>query len=178
MFTIWYNAWGPDVGQFHIDLLDGNTIHEDICAPVLGNKGNDWKELQAELSPWNGKVIAIRLRGITSCGQYGDFAIDDIGIANLTGLNQDKRNGSSSLNIYPNPTNGTFHLEFTGDYSAPIQIRVEDLYGRLVWNNNTQKSETNMNSIFTLSPVSKGLYFISGHGENGEVLFISKLLKL
>jgi hypothetical protein len=178
ILTLWYHAWGPEIGQFHIDLFDGNKIIEDICPPILGNRGDDWEELQVELSPWNGKVIALRLRGITSCGQYGDFSIDDFAVANLTGIDHVRKWDDSYLNIFPNPTSGTFHLHFTDDYTGLIQIRVEDLFGRLIWSNNIQKSEKVMNSIITLPPVDKGLYFISGYGVNGEVLLKSKLLKL
>jgi hypothetical protein len=177
-FSLWYNARGPDIGQFHVDLFDGSTIIEDICPPILGDHGTEWELLETELTAWNGEVIALRLRGITSCGQYGDFAIDDILIANLTGVDQVNKAEKSFVKIYPNPTNGTFHLEYVNEYTGIIHLRIEDLYGRLIWDAGTQKIEKRMNSTINIPFVTKGIYIISGHSENDELLFKSKLLKL
>jgi len=176
--TLWYNSWGPDIGQFHVDLFDGETIIEDICPPLMGNKGDEWKELEIDLMPWANKIIALRFRGITSCGEYGDFAIDDISLSKTTGLEDDINESDPLVSIFPNPTNSSINVSFTGKYAQKVTINIEDIYGRIIWGNRVEILGDELNTTINISSFSKGMYFISGHDDSGKILFWTKVMKL
>jgi len=178
MLSLWYHAWGPDIGELHIDLFDGNIITEDITAPIMGSQIDSWQELQVDLSPWIGQVIAMRFRGVTSCNEFGDLAIDDMLVTNWTGMDEENQKANSNLKLFPNPTNEMIQLGITIDYTGLVQIKIENLYGSQIWNNELQKNEKMFNTTINISSINRGLYLISGFNENGEILFRSKVLKL
>lgn len=176
--SLWYYAWGPDIGQFHVDLFDGNSIIEDICPPIMGNKGEEWKELEVDLSPWNGKHVALRFRGITSCNEFGDFAIDDMQIANITSVDEDNREPNCFVKLYPNPTKNTINVKVIGEYMGAINLEIQDIYGRVVKSITTHKVGYELNTLVNLCGFNNGVYIITGHVENGGVLFMQKVMKL
>jgi len=158
--TIWYHAWGADIGQFHVDLFDGSTIVNDIVQPILGNQGDEWKELEIDLSPWNGQVVALRFRGITSCGQKGDFAIDDFAIADITAVNPGETGFKNRLKVYPNPASGEVTITLTGAAKQPYTLQVVDLFGRNMMTKQLNTSDGNLRELVNLSGLSSGIYLV------------------
>jgi hypothetical protein len=178
ILSLWYHAWGPDIGQLHVDLFDGNIITEDITTPVLGSQGDTWNEMLIDLSPWIGNVVALRIRGVTSCNDYGDLAIDDILVTNLTGMDKAEQKANSNLRLYPNPASSILQLRITNEYIGLIQVKIENLNGMQIRSGMLQKTEKILKTSIDISLIDNGLYIISGLDENGEILFRSKLLKL
>ena len=75
----------------------------------------------------------------------------------------------SSLNAYPNPTNGITTVTFYSNQNAKYSIKVVDIIGKVLINANISAVEGyNVNEI-NLKNVSKGLYFISIQAEGSEV---------
>lgn len=79
-FSFWYHMSGNNMGELHIDLLDGNTVIADITPAIIGDQGNQWINREIDLTAYAGTIIQIRFRGITGNGFNSDIAIDDVEI--------------------------------------------------------------------------------------------------
>jgi PKD repeat protein len=80
--SFWYHAWGSSIGELHVDALADGVYHEDIVSPIIGEQGNQWNEVVADLSPFADKLVVVVIRGSNgSSGWESDLAIDDINIA-------------------------------------------------------------------------------------------------
>jgi len=164
--TVWYHAWGADIGEFHVDLFNGSEIISDIVSPIIGDKGNEWKELEIDLSPWNGEVVALRFRGITSCGQKGDFAIDDFAIADITAIDNEAMGFSNRLKVYPNPASGEVTILLSGAVEGSYTFQVVDLFGRTMMMNQVTASGSSLKEVVNLSALSAGIYLVQLKGES------------
>lgn len=159
--SLWYHAWGADIGRLHVDLFDGSAIIHDIVPPIAGNQGNEWKELVADLSPWNGQVVSIRLRGITSCTQYGDLAIDDFSVADITGIVHDAGSPVNRLRIHPNPACGEATVLLQGAGEADYTLLVTDLFGRRLISGTVIPSGGKIRETLDLGSLPAGVYLVS-----------------
>ncbi|GAB5416095.1 MAG: hypothetical protein Crog4KO_13200 [Crocinitomicaceae bacterium] len=75
------------------------------------------------------------------------------------------------FNVYPNPTQGMVHLEFSNDQISDIVLI--DITGSVL----LQKSIHESTSDIDLSLYPKGLYFIHALGRKGQRLSTSKVLR-
>ncbi|MDG1333890.1 MAG: S8 family serine peptidase [Crocinitomicaceae bacterium] len=78
--SFWYHAYGASIGELHVDILADGQLHEDVITPVIGAQGDQWLNLEADLSPFVGQQIVAVFRGSTGGGFHSDLAIDDINI--------------------------------------------------------------------------------------------------
>ena len=77
--------------------------------------------------------------------------------------------GLDRFELYPNPTNGIFQLDFTARQQERCLIRVTDLLGKVIQEYEVH-AEVGMNTVdFDLSLVTKGLYFVSLEKEGAEI---------
>jgi hypothetical protein len=76
---------------------------------------------------------------------------------------------SLSLNIYPNPSNGEFELNYTAN-KIKTSIEVYDMNGRLVFINNDDKLIGENTTKVNLSKLSKGMYFIKTESGNCKIV--------
>ena len=74
--SMMYHMFGNNMGELHIDVLDNGVFTNDIITPITGNQGDLWQNLAIDLSAYTGKVINLRIRGITGSGFASDLAID------------------------------------------------------------------------------------------------------
>ncbi len=158
--SLWYHAWGADMGQFHVDLFDGSTITSDIIAPILGNQGDEWKEMEIDLSPWNGQVVALRFRGITTCGQKGDFAIDDFSITDVTATDPGQQGLSNRFRIFPNPASGEVTISLAGAGEQAYTLQVMDLFGRVVMTKQMNSANGYLKEQLGISSLPAGIYVV------------------
>ena len=163
--TLWYHAWGADIGEFHVDLFDGSEVIGDIVPPILGNQGDEWKELEVDLSPWNGQVVALRFRGITSCGQKGDFAIDDFAIADITATDPAWQGLTNRLRVYPNPASGEVTISLTGAGEQSYILHIIDLFGRDVITKQLTTPHGNLIEQVSISALPAGIYLVQLVGD-------------
>ncbi|MEL7340166.1 MAG: PKD domain-containing protein, partial [Bacteroidota bacterium] len=85
-FSFWYHMLGTNMGELHLDLTtDGITWINDIVPPIIGNQGNSWLEQSADLTPYAGQNVQLRIRGITGDDFESDMAVDDIKLAEFAG---------------------------------------------------------------------------------------------
>jgi len=158
--SLWYHAFGPNIGSLHVDVFDGNQIIFDVAEPVAGNMGDEWHEITADLSPWNGQVIGLRIRGYTGGGEKSDLAIDDISITDVTKITGSLQNGENKISIYPNPGNGLFNLHLVDAGFMNYELRIVDIFGKIVHSQTITPINGLINEMIDLSGKSSGLYFV------------------
>jgi hypothetical protein len=159
--SLWYNAYGADIGSMHIDLFNGSEVFTDVAEPVAGNKGNVWKELTADLTPWAGKVVGLRIRGITSCKDKGDLAIDDFRVSEvISSVGAGKADNSSDMMIFPNPAKQQITLTVPQSGTGPVAVNVMDVYGKSVYQAQAIPVGNKLTETIDISHLPAGLYLI------------------
>ena len=158
--SLWYHAYGADIGWFHVDLFSEGEIIRDVVPPIIGNQGDEWKELEIDLSAWDGQIIGLRFRGMTSCEQAGDFAIDDVSLTDITPVEQWNNGISSQLRIYPNPATETVTISLKNASETTYRLRIMDLFGRTVYTQQVSAPDGNIHEHVNLSDLSTGIYLV------------------
>ena len=106
---------------------------------------------------------AARSMTVSNCHSYIAFSADSSDITNLDIL------------LYPNPSLGTFNIEYNSVIKSQLKIEMYDVLGKLVF----EKSETIVEgeNVFRYNEegVQKGSYFIKLTDEQNK-MFISKIL--
>jgi len=128
--------------------------------PIVGNKGNEWKELEIDLSPWVGQVIGLRFRGKTSCGQEGDFAIDDLSLTDITPIDQWQSSTTNQLLLYPNPTSGEVTVLLKNAKETIYHLKITDLYGRNIVTQQLNTQGEDLREKVNLTDLPAGIYVV------------------
>jgi PKD repeat protein len=76
--SYWYHLYGVNMGDLHVDVIADGIWYEDVVPVVSGNQGNQWIQASANLTPFVGKTVNIRWRGVTGSDFASDMALDDI----------------------------------------------------------------------------------------------------
>ncbi|HNV50588.1 MAG TPA: S8 family serine peptidase [Bacteroidales bacterium] len=174
VFSVWYHAFGADMGRLHVDLFDGSQIIRDIVPPVIGDQGDEWRQLTADLSPWTGKTIGIRIRGITGSGDKSDLAIDDIAVLDVTSVNSLKT-ANDELKVYPNPGKGVFNITLDTQATGNFQLSVTDITGKVRHKENIAISNGQFYKALDLGKLPNGVYFLELKSD--KAVYQTKLLK-
>ncbi|OYT13389.1 MAG: hypothetical protein B6I19_05390 [Bacteroidetes bacterium 4572_114] len=164
--SLWYHAWGSDIGRFHVDVFAGSDLISDAVEPIVGNRGNEWKYLEVDLSPYVGQVIGIRFRGITGGGQGGDFAFDDVSILDITAID-DITADEGRFSIYPNPGAGIFTITSNSIEVGGCSLKVIDMFGRVVYQQSVSPDGTGINKVIDLTAHPRGVYIVELVSEKG-----------
>ena len=91
----------------------------------------------------------------------------------LPGLIFEEEN-NFSLNIYPNPSDGIYQLEYINAVNGGINIDVFDITGNKIVANTITQEEGVIN--LDITNVAPGLYFIKATLSNGETV-IKEIIK-
>lgn len=97
-------------------------------------------------------------------------------IALLSAVKNNYLQQDGRINIYPNPNNGIFHLEFKANYISPLNILIYDVTGKLVYQNNVQHNHKSIIPINT-EDLASGMYSIllkTEHEQVSEKIIIEK----
>jgi PKD repeat protein len=73
------------------------------------------------------QAFTVTLTLVNGCG-----SVDSTFVVNVTGIGIEETELSRTLNIFPNPTDGAFTVNFSVDQSTEVSIRVLDALGRSV----------------------------------------------
>jgi hypothetical protein len=73
--------------------------------------------------------------------------------------------------VYPNPSEGTFTLEFVSGAKQEVTLRLSNAGGSAVAEEKTTVPEGPCSRIFNLSREAKGIYYLTLEGAHGVVLF-------
>jgi len=165
--SLWYHAWGTDIGRFHIDIFADSELIMDVVEPIVGNHGNEWKYIEVDLSPYVGQSIGVRFRGITGGGQGGDFAIDDVSIIDVTSVGGLSSDGNK-ISIFPNPSTGIFTVSSQMTEVGNYTIKVSDIFGRVVFEKSAS-SDGRVNEVIDLSDLPGGVYIVELLSEKGTM---------
>jgi hypothetical protein len=92
-------------------------------------------------------------------GQYGVLHVKSVGKI-------------SSVNSYPNPTNGEYTVEFTSTKGFNADVYITDLNGRMVRKVTTMNVISGDNLVnVNLSDLNSGLYFFHIQGGNNNIVY-------
>ena len=76
-------------------------------------------------------------------------------------------NGTTSYEVYPNPTNGNFQLNITGIGSnASLEINLVDALGKVVDTKKVTPSSAELRLDYSLSHLANGIYFLNINNNN------------
>lgn len=92
-------------------------------------------------------------------------------ISNVTAINETVF--EKWINIFPNPNNGRFNLEITGNYSFEAEIQIMNTLGQVVYRSHLNSS-SNHREVIDLTNLVKGLYFLKV--SNGTHVKVRKIL--
>lgn len=81
--------------------------------------------------------------------------------------------GLNNFNLYPNPNNGNFTVQFESDSTNDVQIKVNDIRGREVFSNTYENSGLFVKSL-ELNNVTSGIYLVTV--QNGNKKEVKKII--
>ncbi len=82
-------------------------------------------------------------------------------VININGIGIHKfKNETNKLTLYPNPSNGIVHLNYTTEKGQMIFIKVVDLTGKAVYNKNEKSISNCYNLSIDLEKNTQGLYIL------------------
>lgn len=169
----------PGEQPYFYYLLTDTVTHDTIAYKYATAGGTDssfvtcpsdpttayraWAIDTADLSAYIGGTARLQFV-VAACiygGHYGYCYVDaDPYDTYSVGMNE---NETSSFNVYPNPSNGIFNLNFAEQNKSGI-ITVRDLPGKTIL---TSTFSNSGNVQLDLSAQAKGIYFVTMENENG-----------
>ncbi|MDX2359165.1 MAG: T9SS type A sorting domain-containing protein [Crocinitomicaceae bacterium] len=84
----------------------------------------------------------------------------------VTTIGIDELSNGTSINLYPNPNNGSFTLELVGNGAEEITVEIESLMGQSVY---SMISETGKKLEINLKNVSSGVYIVTVQSAFGQL---------
>lgn len=158
-FTFWYHAYGVDMGELHVDVLpDSGAAVTDVIPAIIGDQGNQWLPARVSLAPFRGRIVTVRLRGVTGSEFTSDLALDDFGVdaAIIQGVRADAQAFAGRLALTPNPTTGIVRLSRPNLADGPLAVTVLDVQGRIL----ARQTLTGLATTFDLGSAPAGTYLV------------------
>lgn len=152
-----YHMYGSGMGSLHIDVYANGQWNNDVYVRT-GSQSTSWLQASVPLMAYQGQVIILRFRGITGTGGMSDIAIDAVRVEDVTSAPD--YSFASSLVIYPNPGDGMFSFSVDGINNEDISVRVLDLAGRAVTEQEFGVQFGTFRSTIDLSSYQNGAYLL------------------
>lgn len=158
---------------------------EDYTAGNYRNINQDDKdffEVYANSTDMDGKILAqvvlkaANLRDFNEPHAYPDEDQGSrfINSSNGSGSSEDIKS-NISVQVYPNPTNSGFHLNYLAEEVGSIRIELKDLLGKIIY---TNFSNSNVVSQYiSLKDLENGLYILNLVKEK-TLIFSTKIVKV
>jgi PKD repeat protein len=105
-------------------------------------------------------AFTVTMRAETSAGCFCESTQQVV----VDRLNNEQIGNQTDFNIYPNPNNGTFNIEITGNHQQST-IEIYSLVGELIASYNV---ENNQVKTITLDNISKGIYLVKVNNEQNN----------
>jgi PKD repeat protein len=141
-------------------LLSTTTVTPTPFIPIAGGQ---WRTDTVNLASWVGQIISIRFLNISASGN--NLYIDNVNIADITGINEPSLN--AAVSIFPNPSaDAVFNLTIDGLNNNEAVFTITDVQGKKI----EQRSATvgaAYKCSFDLSKESKGVYFLEIRTQEG-----------
>jgi len=107
----------------------------------------------------NGTSATLTITGFNLTPYIGNVTIGVTSVNNI--------DFSSSLQVYPNPSNGNFELNYSFINKENSNVKIVDLLGNTVYADMLMQNA--QNKTITLNNVKNGLYFLTFENSNGTV---------
>lgn len=65
------------------------------------------------------------------------------------------------FSLYPNPTNEIVNIQFNGNILESPKVRIYDMVGKLVYENNNFENHTSINLTFRVDFLTSGVYLLA-----------------
>ena len=167
-----------------LDLAITNTIAE-IIAPLFPNPSGDlvvnvvsgnapfsylWNtgETTSQITPSSNGQYWVIVTDNTGC--ISDTIFYDVNWVSLSTSNLYLNN----FEIYPNPSNSIFNINFKSSINQDISLKIYSLIGKRVFSENLISFKGNFSKDIDLSSYPKGLYSLEIKTKDG--IFINKLI--
>ncbi len=118
----------------------------------------EWKKDTVDLISYAGQtniMIAFQNRG-----HYGQaIYVDNINISSPLGISEN--NSIINFNVFPNPNNGMFTIDFTTDAIDNYSIEMYNSLGEIVYVEKLNQFKGKYSQQVNISELSKGIYFLN-----------------
>ncbi len=169
--TIEWDVANTDVEPVNcpnVDILfsiDGGITYPVIIATGVPNNGSALINVPI-LNTTSGRIMVISSNNI--------FYDLNSGVITVEGVLSADEFTFDNFALWPNPSNGTFHLSFTPDSADTIDVSLYDLRGRLVNNNEFETDGSLFDQTLNYNSLDSGIYFVrvSHNGQSQTVKLI------
>ena len=161
-----------------ITIVNGNTVHSDgdvkvTIEEIEGGNGKKIRVTSLDDSFSTKEIFVIAEGDELEMGETMVFIRKNTKSVDTdlpTSINQnfDGENSLKDLNLYPNPTNGNFKMEFTSEKPDNFELNITDSKGATVYEKSLENFEGQFSEDFDLSKYDSGTYFfnLTSKGQN------------
>ncbi len=156
------------------------SSQDELSVVYKNNVDDSWHELafyNYSIDDWTKETINLpNLSNYYEIGFKGNargalgICIDDIKIDDVSSIVKNKN--SNFIAIYPNPSNGTFYIDFK-KRNETANILISDLAGKILY---SEKINTSDKQMLQLNSFAKGIYFVRINIA-GEILMSELIVK-
>ncbi len=163
-----------DTGKSWINIMTQDTIYNFKWwfngKPVLNGSSNGWKHFYVDMTGWSSflpdsttaDTLLFRFTYITDSDTtpHDGWMLDNISLYDwYEGI--DELNGSSQMNLYPNPVSGELHIDLK-HAGQNQRIRIFDCFGKLLYDEPDFDGRP-----VSVQSFSNGIYTIEFSDSNG-----------
>lgn len=170
----WFHLYGAEMGELHVDLFVDGEWNYDVVSSKKSDWSDKWWSDDLDLSPWAGKTVTLRWRGITGEGSTSDMALDDFYFYDASVNREPYQAGG--IEVYPNPTNSKVEInieQIAND--GGIEIRVLDLFGKVMLQKEAEAIGGSLRTEVDLGDMSPALYLLEVR--NASSRWTTRILK-
>ncbi len=159
--TITWNVAGTNTGaintsQVNILLsIDGGLTYPFTLASATTNDGS-----QTIVVPNIGPILSSTARIMVEANNNIFFAINSTNFTVQEGTASVNDFAFDGFNLYPNPSNGNFKLQFNIESNDAVKLRMYDLSGRTIYMKNYKNAPTFFDEDISVGSISKGIYLL------------------
>ncbi len=136
----------------------GNTLNTNLTGYNL-----QWYYEGSSL----GSVATGMTYNVTQTGNYFLIATNSFGCSTSSdtiyvtyGSGIAENSAINGIQLMPNPNNGVFHLNFNTDIQNAVQVRINDMIGKEVYNQTFVSISGKVSQDIDLSNIQKGIYMV------------------
>lgn len=156
---ITWDVAGTDSGAVNspnVDILlsiDGGQNFDITLASGVANDGSEFITVPLNIDTTTARVMVASSNNLFYNVNATNFTIDsELGVNDVS---------FSDLAIYPNPSNGTFKVNFTPLSTSETTIALYDVRGREIDSQVFENTNATFNETFTYANLTAGMYFVT-----------------